>query len=79
LPYLWDYFCEIGSGVQTGGAFTPLTWQDITAWQNLRGIELRYFEAKIILDMSYGFVETYHAAKAEVCHPPDGCLYLFAE
>jgi hypothetical protein len=77
--YLLQYFSQIGAGKQTSGTFVPLEWPDIKAWCDITGIALDGWEVRTLLDMSFGYVEIYDAARKPVCFPPDGSLYLFEE
>ena len=79
FAYLLGYFSEIGAGKQTGGMFVPLEWPDIKAWIDITGINLDGWEARTLLDMSFGYVESYDAARQPTCFPPDGALYLFKD
>ena len=48
----------------------PISWQEIKAWQELVGIELKQWELNAIKDASSAFVSMLQQARNVNCPPP---------
>lgn len=71
--YLTDWLFEIGPTIPTGMGEVPLTFGDLAAWQDVMGIELEPWEARLLKSLSGDFVdERYHARKRDRPAPWSG-------
>lgn len=69
-PHLLGYLFEIGP-ISLGGAMqSPITSQEILAWQQLTRIALTPWEARAIKRMSIDYLDQMHASEAPDCKAP---------
>lgn len=68
--YLTDWLFEIGPSVPGGMAPAPIGWRDITAWQDLTGVELLPWEARVLRRLSRDFVTASREARERNCPMP---------
>jgi hypothetical protein len=69
---LWSLFCELASARQVGQVgFQPISWAEMKAWAELRGLDLAPWEAKalrrldgVFLRVSRSWLSTSKAAPA---------------
>lgn len=61
-PYLTDWLMEIGPAVPGMAGLVGLGWRDLAAWQEITGIELEPWEARLLKGLSEIWAsEQYHA------------------
>jgi len=70
LGYLVEYFYDLGQSQSTGNGFAPVSWQEVKAWRDLRGIYFEYWELKLLRDMSCAYVVMYAQAQNPKCNIP---------
>lgn len=68
--YIVHYFFEIGACSSNGNGLIPITWQEIKAWQELVGLELRQWELKAIKEASAAYCGMRTEAEEPDCLPP---------
>lgn len=68
--YLTDWLFEIGPTVSGGMGAAPVGYRDILAWQEITGIGLMPWEAKIIRHLSAAYLAGQHKAAAHDCPVP---------
>jgi hypothetical protein len=56
VPYLLDYFFELGPVMAAGMGNGPVTHEEIQAWQRNTGIELNAWEARMLRQMSVAYL-----------------------
>ena len=61
--YLIEYLLELGPALSSGGSVTPISYQDIQAFQNVIGLSLTPWEAETLRMLSREYVSEYHAAR----------------
>lgn len=62
-PYLSDWLFEIGPTVAAGMGEGRLGWRDLAAWQEISGIELMPWEARLLRRLSGEYADERHEAK----------------
>lgn len=68
--YLLDYLFEVGPVMAGGMGHAPLTFQELTAWQERIGIRLSPWEARTLRLLSMAYISASHEAEARDCPPP---------
>ena len=69
-PHIIGYLYEIGPTMSTGMGLTPISFEEILAWQSLTGIELDPWETRILRRLSYDYLsESHKAEKADYPAP----------
>lgn len=58
LAYIWEWFCELGSGRNCGMGANPLTWEAISAWCDLTGTRPAPWEVRAIKALDAAFLAT---------------------
>lgn len=61
--YLFEFLIELGVFQETGMAASPLSWQEILAWQAQIGVSLQAWEVKAIKLLSREYVAQMDLAK----------------
>jgi hypothetical protein len=52
LAYLWEWFCELASGLSSNGfGPTVVTWEALQAWSSFMRVVLEPWEAKALIDL----------------------------
>lgn len=69
-PYLTTWLFEIGPSVVSGMGEVPLDWQHLRAWQDMIGVSLLPWEARIIRQLSGDFVGQRQKARKADCPAP---------
>lgn len=69
-PYLTDWLFEIGPAQSGGMALAAIGWRDMAAWQDLTGIELLPWEARLLRRLSHDFVAMCREARSPACPMP---------
>lgn len=62
-PYLTDWLMEIGPVTYSAMGSSPIGWPDLAAWQDLTGIELEPWEARLLRRLSGCYAAETQAAK----------------
>lgn len=68
--YLTRWLFEIGPAVPAGMGQAPLGWRDIAAWQEIVGVKLLVWEARLLRRLSRDFVNASHDARKADCPAP---------
>jgi hypothetical protein len=68
--YLLDDFVSIGRMRHGDMGMTPLSWQDIAAWENVTGADITGDEAALIHSLSRDYVVSYRSASSKNPTPP---------
>lgn len=69
-PYLTDWLFEIGPSVPNGMGETVIGWPDLAGWQELIGVEVKPWEARLLRRLSRDFIAARYDAKEPGCRPP---------
>lgn len=69
-PHITEWLIEIGPSVAGSMGEAPISWGDITAWQQNTGIELDPWEARTIRRLSQVFVSQRYDAEKPDCPAP---------
>lgn len=69
-PHLTKWLMEIGPSVPGGFGEVPITWRDIAAWQDVIGIELEPWEARLLRELSIEYVSQRVDARKPDCPMP---------
>lgn len=69
-PHIVDRLVEIGLTEAAGMGAGPLAWQSIAAWQQVTGIHLPPWEARLIRRLSVEYLAEGRRAESENCPPP---------
>ncbi len=71
-PYLTDWLMDIGPSVQGGMAEAEIGYRELQAWQDVIGVELMPWEARILRRLSKDFCsERQRARKPDALAPYD--------
>lgn len=70
MPHIVARLIEIGVTQSNGMSATPLSWQEIAAWQRSTSVELGPWEARLIRSLSEAYVAESRKAESENCPPP---------
>lgn len=70
--YLIDYWKDVGSVSQGGYSAAPLTAIEISAWQQMVGIQLNPWEFRVLREMSRAYLAYLHEAEEFECPAPFG-------
>ena len=70
LPYLTDWLFEIGPSVAAGMGEGPIGFRDLVAWQEIMGVELQPWEARVLLRLSGEYLGEKHRARKPDCPAP---------
>lgn len=70
LKYLTDWLFEIGPCVAAGMGAGAIGWRDLAAWQDLTGIELMPWEARLLRTLSRAFVDQSWRSEKPDCPAP---------
>ena len=73
-PYLIEWLFEIGPAIAGAMGSAAIGWQDIGAWQQITGIELLPWEARILRRLSQDFISQNHDAGKPECPAPWAAL-----
>ena len=68
--YLVQWWLEIGPTVMAGMGEGPVSFADISAWQQVTGNMLEPWEAKAIRHLSREFLSQQHEARKPFCPSP---------
>lgn len=68
--YLLQDFASTGRMRHGDMGITPLSWQDIAAWESLTGADITGDEAALIHTLSVAYVGAYRAASGQNPTPP---------
>jgi hypothetical protein len=64
-PHILTRWMEIGPTEATGMGAGPITWVTIKAWQEVMGISLDRWEARLIRKLSLAYLKEGHLAESE--------------
>ncbi|WP_419827657.1 phage tail assembly chaperone [Sphingomonas sp.] len=64
-PHIVDRLMEIGLHEAAGMGVVPLSWREITAWQENTGVRLEAWEARLIRRLSADYVNESRLAEDE--------------
>jgi hypothetical protein len=70
LTYLFEALLDVGGYMPNGMGNTPLTWQEINAWNTAIGFDLQPWEARILKSSSTEYVSQMILASKANCPPP---------
>lgn len=70
FPHIIDRLVEIGLTEAAGMGAGPVTWQSIRAWQEVLGIRLSRWEARMIRKLSVEYLAESRRAESENCPAP---------
>jgi len=70
VAYLLGHLESLGYSEVGMGGPVPLSWQEIAAWSQLQGVELRPWEATVLRSMSEQFVRELSEAESHLRPPP---------
>ncbi len=68
--YLIGYLFEVGPAQAGGTGTTPISHQEIMAWQELAGMALQPWEARFLRRLSCDYVAASHKAEKRGATPP---------
>lgn len=68
--YLIEHLMEVGPTTSTGMGPTPITWSEMQAWQQQRGIELQPWEASLLRGLSRDYASEMARAASIDCPAP---------
>ena len=68
--YLTCWLFDIGPAVPGGFGVVAIGWRDLAGWQEITGIELRPWEARILRELSHAFVAQSREARKRDCPVP---------
>jgi hypothetical protein len=77
--YLLNYFFEVGPTMAAGGYPGPITHQELRAWMDLTGIQLRPWEARMLRRLSLEYLDQSHKSEKLHCRPPWKSLKTLAK
>lgn len=63
LPYIVEFLMEIGPVLPAGMSIGKIEWRDIAAWQDVTGIELEPWEARMIRRLSADYLSEMRRAE----------------
>ncbi|EJL34124.1 hypothetical protein [Novosphingobium sp. AP12] len=69
-PHILSRLFEIGLTEAAGMGAGPLSWQSIKAWQDVIGVSLSRWEARLLRKLSVEYLAEGHRAESENCPPP---------
>lgn len=69
-PHILSRLIEIGLTEANGMGASPLSWREIRAWQELTGVELTPWEARLIRHLSTAYLAESRRGESENCPPP---------
>ena len=69
-PHIIDRLVEIGLTEAAGMGAAPISWQSIRAWQDVMGIRLPRWEARLIRKLSVEYMAESRRAESENCPAP---------
>lgn len=69
-PHIIGWLTEIGLVSAGGMGASPLTWQEIVAWQVATGVALPGWVSRLIRRLSVAYVAMSRKAEDESCPPP---------
>jgi len=70
MPELVEYLYEAGPFEYGGMGPVPLSWQTLSAWSEVSGIELDAFESTAIRELSMSYVDQLERGKNPTCPAP---------
>ncbi|MGS0941031.1 hypothetical protein ACVA51_10725 [Pseudomonas luteola] len=68
--YLIEYLFEAGPFENGGFGPTPISWRELKAWEDMRGIMLTAWEAGVIRALSQHYVAQLRESTNPNCPPP---------
>ena len=68
--YLAGYLWEIGPTVSGGMGPAPIGWRDMQAWQDVTGMQLQPWEARLLRQCSQVYIAQLHDAEAHDAAAP---------
>jgi hypothetical protein len=69
-PHILARLVEIGITESTGMGPAPLSWRELSEWQNNSGIALAPWEARLLRQLSLAYIAEGRRAESENCPPP---------
>ena len=69
-PHLIEYLTEVGPVVPGGMSMVPISWRDLTAWQENTGIVLEAWEARLLRRLSHDYLAQTVEAENPDCPSP---------
>lgn len=69
-PHFTDRLIEIGLTEAAGMGAVPISWRQIEAWQQLTGVPLEPWEARLLRRLSAIYLAEGRTAESESCPPP---------
>lgn len=69
-PYLVEYMMEIGPVEAGGMEASPIGWSTIKDWQQLTGVQLEPWQARLIRRLSISYLDQSRKARAPECPSP---------
>jgi hypothetical protein len=72
--YLVEHLWEVGPTMAAGAGAGPVTFQEMTAWQEMTGVDLEPWEARILRQLSLDYLSESHKAESPDRLPPYGAL-----
>lgn len=69
-PHIVARLIEIGITESTGMGPAPLSWRELSEWQNNTGVSLEPWEARLLRQLSLAYMAEGRRAESENCPPP---------
>ncbi|HEY0130111.1 MAG TPA: hypothetical protein VGB57_01815 [Allosphingosinicella sp.] len=69
-PHIVAWLIEIGLTESNGMAAAPLSWRELSAWQDNTGVPLAAWESRLIRQLSVAYAAESRRAESENCPPP---------
>jgi hypothetical protein len=69
-PQIIARLIEIGLTGSNGMGPVPLSWSELLAWQQITGVELPSWEARLLRQLSLAYIAEGRRAEHETCPPP---------
>lgn len=69
-PYLLEYLFEVGPTVSTGMGPAIIGWRDLQAWQEMVGIDLEPWEARMLRKLSSAYLSQSLKSEKPDCPAP---------
>lgn len=69
-PYLVEYLFEVGPTISTGMGPAIIGWRDLQAWQELVGIDLEPWEARLLRKLSSAYLSQSLKSEKPDCPAP---------
>lgn len=69
-PHIIDRLVEMGLTEAAGMGVAPISWATLHSWQQVTGIRLPAWEARMMRKLSTAYLVESRKAEAETCPPP---------